>query len=98
MVGCSAGFVDVLKIKGTHNAIKTGVMAAESISKDFDKIGEGFQLIDYQKNVDASEVTQELKFSKDFKNGFKKGLFSGLINGALIGWTGKGFFNEKQIK
>lgn len=31
LVGCSAGFVNVLKIKGTHNAMKSGILAAESI-------------------------------------------------------------------
>lgn len=30
MVGCSAGFLNVPKIKGTHNAMKSGMLAAES--------------------------------------------------------------------
>lgn len=38
LVGCSAGFVDVLKIKGVHNAIKSGVIAAEVINDFKDQL------------------------------------------------------------
>ena len=31
MIGCSAGFMNVPKIKGTHGAMKSGLLAAESI-------------------------------------------------------------------
>lgn len=31
LVGCSAGFLNVAKIKGTHTAIKSGIVAAETI-------------------------------------------------------------------
>jgi electron-transferring-flavoprotein dehydrogenase len=37
LAGDSAGFLDVEKIKGTHNALKTGMMAAESIYDKFNK-------------------------------------------------------------
>ena len=30
LIGCSPGFMNVLKVKGTHNAMKTGMLAAES--------------------------------------------------------------------
>ncbi len=33
LVGCSAGMVDFVKIKGVHNAIKSGIILAEEISK-----------------------------------------------------------------
>ena len=35
IVGCSAGFLNVMKIKGAHNAIKSGIIAAEEIYKSF---------------------------------------------------------------
>ena len=35
IVGCSAGFLNVMKIKGSHNAIKSGIIAAESIYEKF---------------------------------------------------------------
>jgi electron-transferring-flavoprotein dehydrogenase len=31
LVGCSAGFLNVMKIKGSHNAMKSGMVAAEAI-------------------------------------------------------------------
>ena len=31
LVGCSPGFMNVVKVKGTHNAMKSGLLAAESI-------------------------------------------------------------------
>ena len=31
IVGCSAGFLDVMKIKGAHNAMKSGIVAAETV-------------------------------------------------------------------
>lgn len=34
LAGCSAGFLSILKIKGSHNAIKSGMLAAEEIYKN----------------------------------------------------------------
>jgi electron-transferring-flavoprotein dehydrogenase len=31
LAGCSAGFLNVMKIKGSHNAMKSGMLAAETI-------------------------------------------------------------------
>jgi len=36
LVGCSAGFLNVAKIKGAHNAIKSGIVAAETIYDNLD--------------------------------------------------------------
>ena len=36
LIGCSAGFLDVIKIKGAHNALKSGVIAAEAIAEQFE--------------------------------------------------------------
>lgn len=41
LAGCSAGFLNVAKIKGSHNAMKTGIIAAEEIIK---KVQEGQDL------------------------------------------------------
>jgi electron-transferring-flavoprotein dehydrogenase len=38
LIGCSAGIVNVPRIKGSHNAMKTGMMAAEAA---FDALAEG---------------------------------------------------------
>ena len=36
LIGCSAGFLNSVKIKGSHTAIKSGMVAAESIFDKFD--------------------------------------------------------------
>jgi len=38
LAGCSAGFMNVMKIKGAHNAMKSGIIAAETI---FGRVKEG---------------------------------------------------------
>ena len=60
LIGCSAGFVNVPRIKGTHNAMKTGMMAADAV---FGAIGAGRQrdvLGDYEDAYRASDVRREL--------------------------------------
>jgi len=56
LAGCSAGFLNVAKIKGTHNAMKTGMLAAESIFRSFDEL-EGKELKDYEVSVRESWVS-----------------------------------------
>jgi electron-transferring-flavoprotein dehydrogenase len=60
LIGCSAGFVNVPRIKGSHNAITTGRLAAEAA---FAAIGEGRsgdELVEYQKAYEGSRVAKEL--------------------------------------
>lgn len=56
LAGCSAGFLNVAKIKGTHNAMKTGMVAAESIFEEIGVSGsidslDGKNLEKYESNV-----------------------------------------------
>jgi len=60
LAGCSAGFLNVAKIKGTHNAMKTGILAAESIFNSIEDL-DSKELIDYEKAVKNSWVAKELK-------------------------------------
>jgi electron-transferring-flavoprotein dehydrogenase len=67
LIGCSAGFVNVPRIKGSHNAIKTGVMAADAA---FDAVvaGRSGDVLDaYQAAYDASDVAKELKLVRNVK-------------------------------
>ena len=56
IVGCSAGLVDFLKIKGAHNAIKSGVLAAEAINDKYVELENEIELINYQKKFEQSEI------------------------------------------
>lgn len=85
LAGDSAGFLNVAKIKGSHNAIKTGMLAGESI---FEKVKagkdiSGLEINDYEDKVKNSWVYSEMKESRNFKHGFEKGLWFGLAHGAL---------------
>ena len=89
LAGDSAGFLNVAKIKGSHNALKTGMLAAESI---YEQVLAGKELAEneiksYEKNVRESWVVKELKESRNFKGGFDGGLWFGLAHGALVSLT-----------
>ncbi len=89
LAGCSAGFLNVAKIKGTHNAMKTGMLAAESIFKSHDDL-ESKELKDYENLVKESWVTKELKKSRNFKGAFEKGLWAGLLHGGITQFITQG--------
>ena len=82
MVGCEAGYMNVSRIKGSHAAIKTGMLAAEAA---FDAIAAGRQhdeLTAYPKAFEASWLYTELNKARNFKAWFKKGLTTAtLMNG-----------------
>ncbi len=89
LIGCSAGFVNVPRIKGNHNAMLTGIMAAEAA---FDAIAagrEGDALEAYTAAYNASEVRAELKKARNVKPLWSR--FGTLLGGiALSGidlWT-----------
>ena len=74
LVGCDAGFLNVSRIKGSHAAIKTGMLAAEAA---FDAIVVGRQhdeLTAYPEAFESSWLFTELNKARNFKAWFKKGL------------------------
>jgi electron-transferring-flavoprotein dehydrogenase len=82
LVGCDAGYLNVSRIKGSHAAIKTGMLAAEAA---FDAVTSGRQhdeLSAYPEAFEKSWLYTELNKSRNFKAWFKKGLFTAtLMNG-----------------
>ncbi len=88
LIGCSAGFVNVPRIKGTHNAMKTGMLAAEAA---FDKlaggIGSGDTLSAYEASWKESWVHEDLFKVRNVKPGLKAGLLLGNIHGGLQMWA-----------
>ncbi|WOI54070.1 electron transfer flavoprotein-ubiquinone oxidoreductase [Parvularcula sp. LCG005] len=60
LIGCSAGFVNVPRIKGNHNAMKTGMMAAEAAYEALSADRAGDALNGYQERYDNSWVRKEL--------------------------------------
>ena len=82
LVGCDAGYLNVSRIKGSHAAIKTGMLAADAA---FDAVVAGRQhdeLSAYPVAFEKSWLYEELNKSRNFKTWFKKGLTVGtLMNG-----------------
>jgi electron-transferring-flavoprotein dehydrogenase len=81
LIGCSAGFVNVPRIKGSHNAMKTGMMAAEQAFAAINAGREGDELVEYQSAYEGSWVAKELKLVRNAKPILSK--FGTLIGGAL---------------
>ena len=67
LIGCTAGFMNVPRIKGSHNAMKTGMLAAEAV---FAALGEGRShdtLDSYETAYRASHVYKDLKRVRNVK-------------------------------
>jgi electron-transferring-flavoprotein dehydrogenase len=67
LIGCGAGFVNVPRIKGSHNAILTGKMAAEAAFAALDEGREGDTLTTYETAYAASAVAKELRLVRNVK-------------------------------
>jgi electron-transferring-flavoprotein dehydrogenase len=67
LIGCSAGFVNVPRIKGSHNAMKTGILAADAAYEAVQAGRSGDQLVEYQAAYEASWVYRELKQVRNAK-------------------------------
>ena len=67
LLGDSAGFVNVPRIKGSHNAIKSGIMAAEATAAAIAAGRAGDELVEYKQAFDASWVKKELNIVRNAK-------------------------------
>jgi len=85
ITGCSAGFLNVPKIKGSHTAMKSGMLAgqtaAEALLGDVAASGP-VELTQYESAVRSSWVWEELSMVRNFKPSFHAGLFPGMAIGS----------------
>jgi electron-transferring-flavoprotein dehydrogenase len=65
LIGCSAGFVNVPRIKGSHTAMKSGMLAAEAAFEAISADRSGDTLSAYEDNLRASWVADELKMVRN---------------------------------
>ena len=87
LIGCSAGFVNVPRIKGSHNAMKTGMMAAEAAFAALNEGRAGDELAGYEEAYKKSWVYVDLKRVKNVKPMWSKlGLVGGVMLGAIDMW------------
>jgi electron-transferring-flavoprotein dehydrogenase len=79
LIGCDAGFLNASRIKGSHAAIKSGMLAADAA---FDAIGAGREfdkLTAYSDAFKASWLHEELHKARNFKPAMSKGLYTGTL-------------------
>ncbi|WP_133364990.1 electron transfer flavoprotein-ubiquinone oxidoreductase [Qipengyuania sediminis] len=65
LIGCSAGFVNVPRIKGTHTAMKSAMLAAEAVARAIGEGREHAELMDYDAAVRESWIATELKLVRN---------------------------------
>ncbi len=83
LIGCSAGFLNVAKIKGTHTSMKSGMLAAESVFEALTEGNQDYLLESYVINMRSSWVYKELYKVRNIRPGFHLGLWAGLLYAAL---------------
>ena len=88
LLGCSAGLVNVPRIKGNHNAMHSGIEAAESAFAAIQAGRSGDVLADYDTRVRDGVIGKDLKKVRNVKPMWSKyGLLGGLALGGLDMWT-----------
>ncbi|MGR6806522.1 electron transfer flavoprotein-ubiquinone oxidoreductase [Sphaerotilus natans] len=86
LVGCDAGYLNAARIKGSHAAIKTGMMAAEAAFDALAAGRQGDELSAYPEAFEASWLHKELDRSRNFKQWFKKGVWVGSLMTGIEHW------------
>jgi electron-transferring-flavoprotein dehydrogenase len=99
LIGDAAGFLNVPRIKGVHNAMKTGMLGAEAAFAALGESRAGDELAAYPEAFRKSWVYEELHKVRNVKPGLKWGQWLGTLHGgvhmwlndlglgALVGWT-----------
>jgi electron-transferring-flavoprotein dehydrogenase len=85
IIGCAAGFLNVAKIKGSHTAMKSGMVAAETV---FARLGGA--AAHYRSAMAASWVWDELRRVRNIRPSFRWGLWGGLAYSALDTYVFRG--------
>ena len=95
LVGDDAGFLNASRIKGSHAAIKSGMLAAEAASEALAAGRSGDELSAYPEKFRASWLHEELHRARNFKPWMSKGLYTGtamvgidqIVFGGKAPWT-----------
>jgi electron-transferring-flavoprotein dehydrogenase len=88
LIGCAAGFVNVPRIKGSHNAVLSGMMAAEQAAEALKAGRSNDTLTGYQDSWKGSEIGQDLWKVRNAKPLWSRfGTLIGIALGGLDMWT-----------
>jgi electron-transferring-flavoprotein dehydrogenase len=86
LVGCDAGTLNAARIKGSHAAIKTGMLAAEALVPALAAGRSGDELAAYPEAFEKSWLHAELAQSRNFKQWFKQGNLVGALMTGIEQW------------
>src|SRR5216683_892182 len=86
LIGCAAGFVNLPRIKGSHNAMKTGMLAAEAAYQALREERQHDALTAYPAMFRQSWVYDDLYKVRNVKPGLKWGLWAGTAHGGAHMW------------
>jgi electron-transferring-flavoprotein dehydrogenase len=82
LIGCTAGFLNVPKIKGTHTAMKSGMIAAETLFEALEG-DDAIELTAYPERLKSSWIYDELRRVRNIRPAFRRGLWFGLAYSAV---------------
>lgn len=72
LIGCDAGTLNAAKIKGSHTAMKSGMIAAESLFAALSQDSPPVELVDFSERFAGSDLYDELHKTRNFSAGFHK--------------------------
>jgi electron-transferring-flavoprotein dehydrogenase len=79
LIGCDAGFLNASRIKGSHAAIKSGMLAAQAAFDALDAGRAQDELTAYSNAFEKSWLHEELHVARNFKPWMSKGLYTGTL-------------------
>jgi len=86
LIGCAAGFVNLPRIKGSHNAMKTGMLAAEAAFAALGDSRAHDELAEYSAAWRKSWVYDDLYKVRNVKPGLRWGMWAGTLHGGFHMW------------
>ncbi len=92
LMGCSAGLVNVPRIKGSHNAVLSGMLAAEHVAEAIAAGRQHDDLVSYEETWRGTDIGKDLKRVRNVKPLWSRfGTFIGIGLGGLDMWTNQLF-------
>ncbi|KGJ14199.1 electron transfer flavoprotein-ubiquinone oxidoreductase [Paracoccus sanguinis] len=90
LLGCSAGLVNVPRIKGNHNAMLSGIAAAEAAAAAIAAGREGDELTEYETDLRSGPIARDLKRVRNVKPSWSR---TGMIGSLMLGGADMWFAN-----
>ncbi|XP_035224138.1 electron transfer flavoprotein-ubiquinone oxidoreductase, mitochondrial-like isoform X1 [Stegodyphus dumicola] len=97
LIGCSPGFMNVPKIKGTHNAMKSAIIAAETVydlitSDNVESATTAPEPVEYERKLKESDVWKELKSVRNIRPSFHSplGVYGTMLYTGIFYYLGRG--------